>query len=100
MKKGLLALAVLVSALFIASCSSLLPVAGATGTVGKKTGEASQKFIFGFPLKGEGESCRLPKTAVLPKLVRLTFGLTGRQVLLFLMQLSQLLFPENRPAIF
>ena len=54
MKKGLFALAVLVSALFIASCSSVDPIAGATGTVGKKTGEASQKFILIFPLKGEG----------------------------------------------
>ena len=48
MKKGLFALAVLVSALFIASCSSVDPIAGATGTVGKKTGEASQKFISFF----------------------------------------------------
>jgi lipoprotein len=54
MKKGLLGLAVLASALFIASCSTVQPIAGATGTVGSKTGEAKQTFIFGYPLKGEG----------------------------------------------
>nr|WP_314993614.1 TRL domain-containing protein [uncultured Treponema sp.] len=54
MKKGLLALAVLASALFIASCSTVRPVAGATGMVGSKTGEAKQTFLFGWPLKGEG----------------------------------------------
>ncbi|AGT44698.1 TRL domain-containing protein [Treponema pedis] len=42
------------AALLIASCSTVLPVAGATGRVGSKTGEATQKFVFGFPLKGEG----------------------------------------------
>ena len=54
MKKGLLALAVLASALFIASCSTVSPIAGATGMVGSKTGEASQTFVFGYPLNGEG----------------------------------------------
>lgn len=54
MKKGLLGLAVLASALFIASCTTTQPIAGATGSVGSKTGEASQKFLFGWPLKGEG----------------------------------------------
>ena len=54
MKKALMLLAAAVVALFIASCSTTQPIAGATGTVGSKTGEASQKFIFGWPLKGEG----------------------------------------------
>ena len=54
MKKALMLLAAAVVALFVASCSSVLPVAGATGTVGSKTGEAKQAFVFGFPLKGEG----------------------------------------------
>lgn len=67
MKKGLFALAVLVSALFIASCSTTSLVAGATGTVGKKTGEASQKFVFGFPLKGEGGIMQAAKNGGITK---------------------------------
>ena len=67
MKKGLFALAVLVSALFIASCSSEDPIAGATGTVGKKTGEASQKFILIFPLKGEGGIMQAAKNGGITK---------------------------------
>ena len=62
MKKGFLALAVLALALFVASCSTVQPIAGATGTVGSKTGEASQKFVFFFfPLKGEGGIMRAAK---------------------------------------
>lgn len=61
MKKGFLALAVLALALFVASCSTTQPVAGATGTVGSKTGEASQKFVFFMPLKGEGGIMRAAK---------------------------------------
>lgn len=45
--------ALVVSAVF-ASCSTTSPVAGATGTVGSKTGEAKQVFVLGFPMKGEG----------------------------------------------
>ena len=67
MKKGLFALAVLVSALFIASCSSVDPIAGATGTVGEKTGEASQKFILIFPLKGEGGIMQAAKNGGITK---------------------------------
>lgn len=67
MKKSLLALAVLASALFIASCSTTQPWAGATGTVGKKTGEASQKFVFGFPLKGEGGILQASKNGGITK---------------------------------
>lgn len=54
MKKSLTFLAAAAVALFISACSTVGPVAGATGTVGSKTGEAKQAFIFGFPLKGEG----------------------------------------------
>lgn len=61
MKKGFFALVVLALTLFIASCSTTQPVAGATGTVGSKTGEASQKFVFFMPLKGEGGIMRAAK---------------------------------------
>lgn len=67
MKKGLFALAVLVSALFIASCSTVRPIAGATGTVGKKTGEASQAFFAQFPLKGEGGILQAAKNGGITK---------------------------------
>ena len=42
MKKALMLLAAAVVALFIASCSTTQPIAGATGTVGSKTGEAGR----------------------------------------------------------
>ena len=38
----------------LASCTTVSPVAGATGKVGSKTGEAKQAFFSIFPLKGEG----------------------------------------------
>lgn len=54
MKKVFLTFVVALAVVAFASCSTVRPVAGATGTVGSKTGEASQKFVFGFPVKGEG----------------------------------------------
>ena len=54
MKKIALVLFVVLAAILIASCSTVVPVAGASGVVGRKTGEASQAFVFAFPLKGEG----------------------------------------------
>ena len=42
------------AALMLASCTTVSPVAGATGKVGAKTGEAKQAFFGGLPLKGEG----------------------------------------------
>ena len=54
MRKIAFILLVAVAVLFAASCLTVSPVAGATGTVGSKTGEASQKFFAGFPIKGEG----------------------------------------------
>ena len=54
MKKVFLTLVVALAVIAFASCSTVRPVAGATGTVGSKTGEASQAFFAGFPLKGEG----------------------------------------------
>lgn len=54
MKKIVSILAVALSVLFISSCSTVRPVAGVTGIVGSKTGEASQSFLGDFPLKGEG----------------------------------------------
>ncbi len=38
----------------IAACTTVSPVAGATGKVGSKTGEAAQAFVCGFPMKGDG----------------------------------------------
>ena len=54
MKKIALVLFVVLAACLIASCSTVRPVAGASGVVGRKTGEASQAFLFMLPLKGEG----------------------------------------------
>ena len=55
MKKIALVLFVVLAACLIASCSTVQPFdAGASGVVGKKTGEASQAFLFMLPLKGEG----------------------------------------------
>ena len=54
MRKLVILLVVGLTVLFISACSTVSPVAGATGKVGSKTGEATQTFICGFPLKGEG----------------------------------------------
>ena len=54
MKKITMILFVMLAAFIIAACSTVQPVAGATGRVGSKTGEAKQAFVFAFPLKGEG----------------------------------------------
>ncbi|MGP1444714.1 MAG: TRL domain-containing protein [Treponema sp.] len=67
MKKGLFALAALALALFVASCSTTQPVAGATGMVGSKTGEASQAFFAAFPLKGEGGILQAAKNGGITK---------------------------------
>lgn len=67
MKKTALVLFVVLAALLFASCSTMMPVAGATGTVGKKTGEASQSFVFGYPLKGEGGIAQAAKNGGISK---------------------------------
>ena len=54
MRKITFILFVAAAVLFVSSCSTVRPVAGATGTVGGKTGEATQRFVFGFPVRGEG----------------------------------------------
>lgn len=55
MKKIVLVLVCALALIALAACSTTMPFdAGATGTVGSKVGEASQSFIFCFPLKGEG----------------------------------------------
>ncbi|WP_253704086.1 hypothetical protein [Treponema denticola] len=48
MKKIALVLFVVLAAILIASCSTVKPVAGASGVVGRKTGEASQAFLLFF----------------------------------------------------
>ena len=67
MKKIALVLFVVFAAILIASCSTVMPVAGATGSVGKKTGEASQAFVFAFPLKGEGGISQAAKNGGITK---------------------------------
>ncbi|WP_255822747.1 hypothetical protein [Treponema putidum] len=68
MKKIALVLFVVFAAFLIVSCSTVKPVAGASGVVGRKTGEASQAFFAIFPIKGEvAELLRLQKMAVLQK---------------------------------
>ena len=55
MKKIVLVLVCALALIALAACSTTQPFdAGATGTVGAKVGEASQSFVFIFPLKGEG----------------------------------------------
>ena len=54
MKKIATAVLAGAAALMLASCTTVSPVAGATGKVGSKTGEAKQAFFSIFPLKGEG----------------------------------------------
>ena len=55
MKKIAFVLVCALAVMLIAACSTTQPFdAGATGMVGSKMGEASQSFIFNFPLKGEG----------------------------------------------
>ena len=54
MKKSATAVLAGAAALMLASCTTVSPVAGATGKVGSKTGEAKQAFFSIFPLKGEG----------------------------------------------
>lgn len=67
MKKIALVLFVVLAAILIASCSTVMPVAGATGSVGKKTGEASQAFVFMLPLKGEGGVAQAAKNGGITK---------------------------------
>ncbi|NLM00014.1 MAG: hypothetical protein GX220_00970 [Treponema sp.] len=54
MKKIVTLLFVLVAVLLIASCTTVSPIAGATGKIGSKTGEATESFLFGLPIGGEG----------------------------------------------
>lgn len=54
MRKLIFVCVVAVVAFALASCTTYVPVAGASGVVGSKTGEASQVFICGFPGKVNG----------------------------------------------
>lgn len=51
MKKIALVLFVVLAAILIASCSTVKPVAGASGVVGRKTGEASRGIFCYFSYK-------------------------------------------------
>ncbi len=53
-KKIFFILVVVLAGMFLMSCSTTRPIAGASGVVGSKTGEASQGFWTYLPLKGEG----------------------------------------------
>ncbi|UTC74989.1 hypothetical protein E4O03_12535 [Treponema sp. OMZ 792] len=67
MKKVALVLFVVLAALLIVSCSTVKPVAGATGIVGRKTGEASQAFFGPYPMKGEGGIAQAAKNGGITK---------------------------------
>lgn len=67
MKKIAILLTAALAIFFIASCSTVKPVAGATGIVGKKTGEATQAWFGGFPLKGEGGILQAAKNGGITK---------------------------------
>lgn len=54
MKRFICVCVAVLAVLALSSCTTYQPVAGATGIVGSKTGEASQTFICGFPSKVEG----------------------------------------------
>lgn len=68
MKKVLLVFAMLLI-LLIASCSTVQPIAGASGVVGSKTGEATQTFILGMPQKdGQGGILQAAKNGGITKI--------------------------------
>lgn len=67
MKKYVFILFVVFAAIFATSCSTVKPIAGATGIVGSKTGEASQAFFAAFPIKGEGGIYQAAKNGKISK---------------------------------
>ena len=67
MKKITLGLLVGLAALLVASCSTVSPVAGASGVLGSKTGEASQAFFGVYPLKGQGGIAQAAKNGGITK---------------------------------
>ena len=67
MKKITVGLLVGLAALLVASCSTVSPVAGASGVLGSKTGEASQAFFAGCPLKGQGGIAQAAKNGGITK---------------------------------
>lgn len=85
MKKIVLVLVCALALIALAACSTTMPLdAGATGTVGAKVGEASQSFIFGFPLKGEGGVQMAAKNGGIKKSERSICVSIGLQAPLFL----------------
>lgn len=53
MKTKILSLVVAVAfVIMAASCTSVAPLTATSNPVGAKVGEATAKFVFGFPLKG------------------------------------------------
>ena len=67
MKKIALLLVCALALMLVAACTTVLPVAGASGTVGSKMGEAKQAFLFGLPLKGEGGTIQAAKNGGISK---------------------------------
>lgn len=54
MKKIAFVLVCALAVMLLAACTTVQPVAGASGVVGSKVGEAKQAFLGAFPFKGEG----------------------------------------------
>ena len=67
MKKIALLLVCVPALMPLAACTTVQPVAGATGTVGSKMGEAKQAFLGGLPLKGEGGIIQAAKNGGISK---------------------------------
>lgn len=64
-------------ALSLASCSTMFPVAGATGMVGSKTGEASQGVLFyAFPFSGKGGVAEAAKAGGITKVGTVDFKIS------------------------
>lgn len=53
----------ILAGLFLSSCTSVLPVAGASGKVGTKVGKASATSFLGLPLTGDAGIAAAAKSA-------------------------------------
>ena len=67
MKKIAFVLVCTLAVMLLAACTTVQPVAGASGVVGSKVGEASQAFLGVFPFKGQGGVMQAAKNGGITK---------------------------------
>ena len=67
MKKIAFVLVCTLAVMLLAACTTVQPVAGASGVVGSKVGEASQAFFGAFPFKGQGGVMQAAKNGGITK---------------------------------